>query len=238
MRRPNVIVPITLIVLLLAVLFTASGVAAQSGGQTIIYFFWGDGCPHCAAAKPFLARLAQQYPGVQIRDFEVWDHPENRDPFIKLAAKFGFEPTAVPTIFIGERYWVGYADVPIGREIEAYVASCALSGCPDAGAGVPGLAPAAPTRSAVPTLAPPTLVPTAPARTQSLRSASAAPADPPPAAAANRSPVRAWSVRPMNSAAAKAAASEIARPYQKAGPQIRTKGACTRRNRGGSPVIV
>ena len=53
-----------------------------------------------------------------------------------MAGKFGFEPTAVPTIFIADRYWVGYAEEPIGREIEAVVASCALSGCLDAGAGV------------------------------------------------------------------------------------------------------
>ena len=53
-----------------------------------------------------------------------------------MAAKFGFEPTAVPTIFIGDRYWVGYAKDPIGKEIEAHVGACLLSGCPDAGAGV------------------------------------------------------------------------------------------------------
>lgn len=133
--------------------------AVQGGGRTVIYFFWGDGCPHCAAAKPFLARLAQTYPGVQVRDFEVWNNAANREPFIKMAAKFGFEPSAVPTIFIGERYWVGFAEKPLGQEIEAYVAACALSGCPDAGAGVLNAAPAAPTRPPVPTLAPPTVVP-------------------------------------------------------------------------------
>ncbi|MGC8781973.1 MAG: glutaredoxin family protein, partial [Anaerolineae bacterium] len=183
MHKRHGMVLAALIALLLAALFVVPGVAAQGGGQTIIYFFWGDGCPHCAAAKPFLTRLAQQYPGVQIRDFEVWDHPENREPFIKMAAKFGFEPTAVPTIFIGERYWVGYAERPIGQEIEAYVASCALSGCPDAGAGVPGIPQAATTRPAVPTLAAPTLVPTVSARSQPTRGSSAAPSDPPPAAA-------------------------------------------------------
>lgn len=132
---------------------------AQGGSQTIIYFFWGDGCPHCAAAKPFLAKLTQKYPGVQVRDFEVWNNAANREPFIKMAAKFGFEPSAVPTIFIGERYWVGFAENPVGREIEAYVASCALSGCPDAGAGVLSAPPVAPTRPPAPTLTPPTLVP-------------------------------------------------------------------------------
>ncbi len=102
--------------------------AIQGGGQTVIYFFWGDGCPHCATAKPFLAQLKQKYPGVQIRDFEVWNNAANRDPFIKMATKFGFEPSGVPTIFIGERYWVGFSENPLGREIEAYVAACALSG--------------------------------------------------------------------------------------------------------------
>ena len=147
----------------------------QAGGQTTIYFFWGDGCPHCAAAKPFLARLTQKYPGVQVRDFEVWNNAANREPLIKMAAKFGFEPTGVPTIFIGERYWVGFSEEPIGREIEAYVAACALSGCPDAGAGV--LSPAAaPTRPPVPTLAPPTVVPVGPAAQKPAAQPTSAPA--------------------------------------------------------------
>lgn len=172
-------------VLLLLGLAPAQEAAAQSGGPTIIYFFWGDGCPHCAAAKPFLARLTQKYPGVQIRDFEVWDHPENREPFIRMATKFGFEPSAVPTIFIGERYWVGYAEKPIGQEIEAYVASCALSGCPDAGAGVLSAPAAAPTRPPTPTLAPPTLVPAGQAAPKPTAAALAqAPAQQAPAATA------------------------------------------------------
>src|SRR5512136_2382048 len=75
---------------------------AQANEPVTIYFFWGDGCPHCAAAKPFLADLAQRYPSVQVRDFEVWYHEENREPLMRMAAKFGFEPTAVPTIFIGD----------------------------------------------------------------------------------------------------------------------------------------
>jgi thiol-disulfide isomerase/thioredoxin len=154
---------------------------AQTANRTVIYFFWGDGCPHCAAAKPFLAQLAQKYPGVTVRDFEVWSNAANRDPFIKMAVKFGFEPTAVPTIFIGERYWVGFAENPLGREIEAYVASCALSGCLDAGAGVLSAPPAAPTSPPIPTLAPPTVVPIGPA-------AQKQPAAPTPAAAVAQAP--------------------------------------------------
>ena len=108
-----------------------------------VYFFWGDGCPHCAAEKPFLERLTQQYPSVEVRAFEVWNSPQNRDLFSKMAASLGFEPRAVPTTIIGERYWVGYSD-QIGREIEAAVAACAAraAGCRDAGQDiVPGKLP-------------------------------------------------------------------------------------------------
>jgi thiol-disulfide isomerase/thioredoxin len=167
---------------------TAPRAATQGGGQTIIYFFWGDGCPHCAAAKPFLAQLTRKYPGVTVRDFEVWNNAANRDPLIKMAAKFGFEPSGVPTIFIGERYWVGFAENPLGREIEAYVASCAMSGCPDAGAGIFGPAKAAPTKPPVPTLAPPTVVPAGQSApklpAQPTASGAPAPAQPPAVAPA------------------------------------------------------
>ncbi len=153
--------------------------AAQTGGKVVIYFFWGDGCPHCAAQKPFLARLAQKYPGVEVREFEVWNNEKNRVPFTQMAKKFGFEPSGVPTTFIADRYWVGYEEEPIGREIEAVVASCALSGCVDAGAGVFG--PAAP-----PTLPPPTPVP----------AVAQAPANPDPAP--NPTPLPAPAVAPAS----------------------------------------
>jgi thiol-disulfide isomerase/thioredoxin len=125
---------------------------SQSGQPVTIYFFWGDGCPHCAAAEPFLADLAGRYPSVTIRDYEVWYHEENREPLIKMAAKFGFEPSGVPTIFVGDRYWVGFGEDTIGAEIEATVAACIQLGCPDAGSGViTPAATAAPTPVAMPT---------------------------------------------------------------------------------------
>jgi len=151
--------------LLLTAPAQAMAPAQQASQPVTIYFFWGDGCPHCAAAKPFLAELSQRYPGVTIRDFEVWNHEANREPFFKMTAKYGFEPTAVPTIFIGDKYWVGYAEDPYAREIENAVAACAANGCPDAGAGI--LAP-------LPTPVPDTIA-NAPAAETVLAGAMAAP---------------------------------------------------------------
>jgi len=138
----------TLVLLLILVQApTGAPVQAQTTpadpNRIIIYLFWGDGCPHCAAEKPFLAALAAQHPEVEVREFEVWYNEANREPLMRMAAKFGFEPTAVPLTFIGDRYWIGFAEEPIGREIKETVEACLADGCPDAGAGAFD-APAAP----------------------------------------------------------------------------------------------
>jgi thiol-disulfide isomerase/thioredoxin len=130
-----------------AVAAGSAGAAFTSDDPVVVYFFWGDGCPHCEHAKPFLADLAGRYPQVVIRDYEVWHAPENADLLRAMAARLDFEPRAVPTLIIGNRHWVGFSD-QLGREMESYVVSCVESGaCPDAGAGiVPGvdLPPAGP----------------------------------------------------------------------------------------------
>lgn len=118
----------------------SSGSAAAAGttddGGPTLYFFWGDGCPHCAAAKPFLEDLAARYPDLAVRDFEVYSDMEGREAFVAMAAAFGFEPSGVPTFFLGEDSWVGFSESTIGAQIEAAVAQCVAAGCPDAGAGV------------------------------------------------------------------------------------------------------
>lgn len=111
--------------------------AAQN--QVVIYLFWGDGCSHCAVAKPFLSELAERYPHVELRAYEVWNVAENQELFTQMAAAYGFEPSGVPTILIGDRYWVGYNDT-IAQEIEAMVQSCESNACPDRGVGIiPGV---------------------------------------------------------------------------------------------------
>lgn len=105
----------------------------------VIYFFWGDGCPHCAAQKPFLQDLAKRYPSIEIYDYEVWHDAANQQLFKKMTTAFGFEPHGVPTTFIGTRYWEGFSP-EIGASIEQYVANCATHGCRNAGAGIiPGI---------------------------------------------------------------------------------------------------
>ncbi len=129
-----------ILISLLAALLSA-GLSAQAQDQppeenkAVIYMFWGDGCPHCAEAKPYLEGLAQRYPWVELRFYEVWYDEDNRALFEKMAAAYGFEARYVPTIFIGSQRWVGY-NPSIHPEIEKVVEECHRFGCPDAGAGV------------------------------------------------------------------------------------------------------
>ncbi|HPC05740.1 MAG TPA: glutaredoxin domain-containing protein, partial [Anaerolineaceae bacterium] len=105
-----------------------------------VYLFYGEGCPHCAKAKPFLESLAEKYPELNFKSFEVYYDEVNQAFFVEMAEKYGLEQMYVPTMFIGEKYLVGYAD-EYQPNIEAEVLFCLQNGCVDPAEGlqVPGL---------------------------------------------------------------------------------------------------
>jgi thiol-disulfide isomerase/thioredoxin len=107
----------------------------QASNDVIIYLFWGDGCPHCAAEKPFLQSLANANPQVSVKEYEVWYNEENRQKLMQMADFYKFDANGVPVTFIGEKYWVGYND-QLSVEIQNEVNACLANGCIDAGAGI------------------------------------------------------------------------------------------------------
>ncbi len=135
MRLKSIKTIVLLALALAAAGFTVARVAAQSDAPVKIYFFWGDGCPHCAAADPFLEGLTQKYDRVELHKYEIWNTPENRDLMHKMGEKYAFDPAGVPTILVGSQHWVGYSEV-IGGDIEQVVKDCLANGCEDAGVGV------------------------------------------------------------------------------------------------------
>ena len=97
--------------------------------KTIVYFFWGDGCPHCAAEKPFLEKLKQKYGDkIDVKMFEVWHNKETSLLFSEIAKAYVMEARGVPTTFIGEKKWIGYSD-SMSTEIESYVQYCIKNKC-------------------------------------------------------------------------------------------------------------
>jgi glutaredoxin len=102
--------------------YTENQSTSEIHSKNTLYFFWGAGCPHCAAAKPFLAELNKKYPTLIISSHEVYNSPENLAIMRKMAKSHGTEPTGVPTFFFGEKMYVGFSE-SIAEEITVAVSS-------------------------------------------------------------------------------------------------------------------
>jgi thiol-disulfide isomerase/thioredoxin len=107
----------------------AARAAPTPAEPVTIHLFWGSGCPHCAALRPFLEELAAR-PGVELADYEVWYDEANRDAFRRVAAAHGIEPTGVPAVFIAGQAWIGDSTA-YRQAMEAVVDACTGGGCPD-----------------------------------------------------------------------------------------------------------
>jgi len=105
-----------------------TGGSAGDGGVTI-YFFWGDGCPHCASLRPFLDELATR-PGVDLAAYEVWYDEGNRNLFRRVAEAHAVDPDGVPAVFVAGGAWIGDSEA-YRRAIASVVEKCAAGGCPD-----------------------------------------------------------------------------------------------------------
>ncbi len=72
--------------------FSSNQAVDQNNGKNTLYFFWGQGCPHCAAAKPFLEELKKKYPGFKVSAYEIYNSPENLEIMRNMAKSHGTEP--------------------------------------------------------------------------------------------------------------------------------------------------
>jgi len=114
---------------IILVLLSGAGAVAEkidkSPGVTL-FFFWGEGCPHCDRAKPFLKELERKYPALRIESSEVMTHRENIPRLMEMAKARNMEATGVPTFFIGGQMLSGFSAETAGK-LEELVKS-SLSG--------------------------------------------------------------------------------------------------------------
>ncbi len=102
-----------------------------SAGKVEIYFFWGQGCPHCAQEKPFLEEVKQKYPQLEVKEFEVYYSRENQELFKKVAQAYKTQAQGVPTTFIGKDFIVGFGTKETtGKQIENLIQNCLKTYCP------------------------------------------------------------------------------------------------------------
>lgn len=126
------LISVFLILIVFGLLNPQAVKASTADPEVNIYFFYGEGCPHCAKAHGFLQELADSTPGAYLYEFEVYYVLENQDYFWAFTAKHNTEPQGVPTIFIGDRFWVGYSDT-IKAEVQGTINACLVGTCPDYG---------------------------------------------------------------------------------------------------------
>lgn len=104
------------------------GDQAVAGDQKLpVYFFWGDGCPHCEAEKEFIDEIIDDYPNIEWLAMEVWGNKTNYALMQKMTReKTGKANTAVPVTIIGNEVVYGFGDkeisgVKIKTLLDAYV---------------------------------------------------------------------------------------------------------------------
>lgn len=107
---------------------------AESSDEINLYFFYGDGCPHCAKEEPFLKSLEEKYPMLSIHSYEIWNNAENRKLMIDFGKKLNATVNGVPFTVIGEEYTVGWIDEKnTGAKIEQAITCAIEKGCRDIG---------------------------------------------------------------------------------------------------------
>ncbi|MHC1698046.1 MAG: hypothetical protein AB9919_08360 [Geobacteraceae bacterium] len=102
--------------------FSANQSESDIGKKNTLYFFWGAGCPHCAAAKPFLAELKKKHPSLIIISHEIYNSQENLAVLRKMAKSLGTEPRGVPTFFFNGEMFVGFSESS-AKELETAVST-------------------------------------------------------------------------------------------------------------------
>ncbi len=115
------------------------GLAEASTNNINAYFFYGDGCPHCAKEREFLfGALTNEYQGLKVYEYEIYNSRDNITLLQQVLKKLGANTDGVPFFVIGDKYFVGYAEGLTSKMISQRVAECSASECPDSVAPILG----------------------------------------------------------------------------------------------------
>ncbi len=74
-----------------------------------VAIFYGDGCPHCAKALPFLEDLSMKN-NITLYKFEVYHNRSNKQLWQRFVNAYNSKIVGVPTIFIGDKVFVGFVE--------------------------------------------------------------------------------------------------------------------------------
>ena len=101
---------------------------AQPAHAVELAFFYGQGCPHCAAMRDFLQALGAEHAALRVRSYEVYANREHARLLARVADGYGVGIEGVPMVFVGDAAFSGYS-ADIAERIGRVVAACAQRDC-------------------------------------------------------------------------------------------------------------
>ena len=105
------------IIVVLLLMLIPFKVDAYEKDKITLYFFHGDGCPHCADEDEYLKTLKDKYPKLKIVKYEVWYNDENSELLEKVKEALEISSNGVPTNVIGDTVIMGFGDTT-GSKLE------------------------------------------------------------------------------------------------------------------------
>ena len=97
--------------LIALVCFLTLSLNVEAKEKVKLYFFHGDGCPHCAQEEVFLDEIKDKYKDdLEIKEYEVWYNFSNQRLMEKVADALNTEASGVPFTVIGSHFFEGYSD--------------------------------------------------------------------------------------------------------------------------------
>ncbi len=118
-------------------MFFAAPVSAQE--DVNLYFFWGNGCPHCAKEEELLKQFKNDYPYLHIYEYEVYGDFKNMTLLQKVATKLNARVDGIPFTIIGDKYYSGFSEVSSPADLANRITECRNKICPDSVAEIVGL---------------------------------------------------------------------------------------------------
>ncbi len=65
-----------------------------------VYYFYGEGCPHCAQVSPIIQELSEKY-NLTLHKLEIYYNSENQELYNDFVLRYKIERPGVPLVFIG-----------------------------------------------------------------------------------------------------------------------------------------
>lgn len=101
------------------------GTAADGSPTVRLYYFYSPTCPHCQAARPYLAEMAGRLPWLEVRRYAVKDNRDNARFYFNTARALGVEALSVPGFVFCRQVLIGYESGPTtGLQLEQALSAC------------------------------------------------------------------------------------------------------------------